>query len=358
MSLLRKKLKKELTFNIFSSMKPDTKILLSHGSGGKLSHELISELFVKYFHNEILSQQTDSAILDFPGGHLSFTTDSYVVDPIFFQGGNIGKLAVCGTVNDLAVSGAKPLYLSCSFIIEEGFSISDLETIVKTMAEEAKKAGVKIVTGDTKVVNKGKCDKIFINTAGVGMLMPERKYISFGKKITPGDKVIVNGSIGDHGIAILAARESLSFQADVKSDCASLNGLIEDCLGVSSGIKFMRDATRGGIATVLCELAENKNLGVVIDESSIPLKELVKGTCEVFGFDPLYLANEGKVVMVVCAHDAPDVLNKMKNHPLGKEAQIIGEMVTEHPAKVLMQTEIGGRRIIDMLAGEMLPRIC
>jgi hydrogenase expression/formation protein HypE len=339
-------------------MKLDNKILLSHGSGGKLSHELISELFVKYFHNEILSQQTDSAILDFPGEHLSFTTDSYVVDPIFFQGGNIGKLAVCGTVNDLTVSGAKPLYLSCGFIIEEGFSISDLEAIVKTMAEEAKNAGIKIVTGDTKVVNKGKCDKVFINTAGIGLLKPERKNISFGNDISPGDKIIVNGSIGDHGIAILAARESLSFQADIKSDCASLNGLIEDCLCASSGIRFMRDATRGGIATVLCELAENKNLGIVINETTLPLKELVKGTCEVFGFDPLYLANEGKVLMIVGANDAELILEKMRSHHLGKEAQIIGEIVAEHPAKVLMQTEIGGRRIIDMLAGEILPRIC
>ena len=339
-------------------MNSNSKILLSHGSGGKLSHELISEIFIKYFKNEILDAQTDSAVLDIPGRHLSFTTDSYVVDPIFFQGGNIGKLAVCGTINDLAVSGAKPLYLSCGFIIEEGFALSDLEIIVKTMAEEAKNAGVKIVTGDTKIVNKGKCDKIFINTAGIGILKPERKNISFGANITPGDKIIVNGSIGDHGIAILAARESLSFQADVQSDCASLNGLIQSCLASSENIKFMRDATRGGIATVLCELAENKKLGVIIEENEVPLKDLVKGTCEVFGFDPLYLANEGKVVMVVGAQDAELILQKMRNHPLGQEAQIIGEITTNHPTKVLMNTEVGGRRIIDMLAGEMLPRIC
>ncbi len=339
-------------------MKTNKNILLSHGSGGKLSHELISDIFVKHFDNDILSAQTDSAILDLQGSHLAFTTDSYVVDPIFFQGGNIGKLAVCGTVNDLAVSGAKPLYLSCGFIIEEGFPISDLESIVKTMAEEATKAGVKIATGDTKVVNKGKCDKIFINTAGIGLLGPERKNISFGKNIAPGDKIIVNGSIGDHGIAILAARESLSFQADIQSDCAALNGLIESCLELSSGIKFMRDATRGGIATVLCELAENKDLGIIMNETSIPVSELVKGTCEVFGFDPLYLANEGKVVMVVSKKDATKVLEKMQKHPFGQEAQIVGEIVADHPGKVLLQTEIGGRRIIDMLAGEMLPRIC
>ncbi|OYT14224.1 MAG: hydrogenase expression/formation protein HypE [Bacteroidetes bacterium 4572_114] len=339
-------------------MNSNSKILLGHGSGGKLSHELISDIFLKYFNNEILGAQTDSAVLDIPGRHLSFTTDSYVVDPIFFQGGNIGKLAVCGTINDIAVSGAKPLYLSCGFIIEEGFALTDLETIAKTMAEEAKNAGVKIVTGDTKIVNKGKCDKIFINTAGIGVLAPEKKDISFGANIKPGDKIIVNGSIGDHGIAILAARESLSFQTDVQSDCASLNDLIQSCLASSENIKFMRDATRGGIATVLCELAENKNLGVIIEENEVPLKDLVKGTCEVFGFDPLYLANEGKVVMVAGAQDAGLILQKMRSHPLGQDARIIGEITKGHPTKVLMHTEIGGRRIIDMLAGEMLPRIC
>ena len=339
-------------------MNSNNKILLSHGSGGKLSHELISNVFVKYFSNKTLDAQTDSAVLNISGNHLSFTTDSYVVDPIFFQGGNIGKLAVCGTVNDLAVSGAKPLYLSCGFIIEEGFDVSKLEIIVKTMAEEAKKAGVKIVTGDTKIVNKGKCDKVFINTSGIGILKPEQKGISYGTNIEPGDKIIVNGSIGDHGIAILAARESLSFQADIKSDCASLNNLIDTCLSVSPNIKFMRDATRGGIATVLCELAENKKLGIDINETEIPLKDIVKGTCEIFGFDPLYLANEGKVIMVVAANEAENILETMRRHPLGKEASIVGEIVEGHPTKVLMQTEIGGRRIIDMLAGEMLPRIC
>ena len=339
-------------------MKTNDKILLSHGSGGKLSHELISNIFVKHFSNETLEAQTDSAILHLPGKQVSFTTDSYVVDPIFFQGGNIGKLAICGTVNDLAVSGAKPLYLSCGFIIEEGFELSKLEIIAKTMAEEAEKAGVKIVTGDTKIVNKGKCDKVFINTAGIGVLDPERKNISYGVNIEAGDKIIVNGSIGDHGIAILAARESLSFQADIQSDCASLNSLIETCLNVSPNIKFMRDATRGGIATVLCELAENKKLGININETDVPLKDIVKGTCEVFGFDPLYLANEGKVIMVVGANDAQNILETMKMHPLGKEARMVGEVVKDHPTKVLMQTEIGGRRIIDMLAGEMLPRIC
>ncbi len=339
-------------------MTSNQNILLSHGSGGKLSHDLIGGLFVKYFSNAWLDAQTDSAIIGLSQKNIAFTTDSYVVDPIFFQGGNIGKLAVCGTVNDLAVSGAKPLYLSCGFIIEEGFPMDDLETIVKTMAEEAKIAGVKIVTGDTKVVNRGKCDKIFINTAGIGEMEENKKHISFGTNISVGDKIIINGSIGDHGIAILAARESLNFKSEVNSDCAALNGLIGESLKISDGIKFMRDATRGGLATVICELAKSKKLGITINEKDIPVKEIVKGTCEIFGFDPLYLANEGKVVMVVAKEDAEKILETMKNHPKGKEAAIIGEITQSNPGKVLMQTEVGGRRIIDMLAGEMLPRIC
>jgi len=339
-------------------MTSDNKILLSHGSGGKLSHDLIGGLFVKYFSNAWLDAQTDSAILQLSQKNIAFTTDSYVVDPIFFQGGNIGKLAVCGTVNDLAVSGARPLYLSCGFIIEEGFPMEDLETIVKTMAEEAKSAGVKIVTGDTKVVNRGKCDKIFINTAGIGEILDDKKHISFGTKVAVGDKIIINGSIGDHGIAILAARESLSFKSEVNSDCAALNGLIGEALKITGGIKYMRDATRGGLATVICELAKSKKLGISINEKDIPVKEIVKGTCEIFGFDPLYLANEGKVVMVASHENAHKILDILRAHPLGKEAAIIGEITTSNPGKVLMQTEVGGRRIIDMLAGEMLPRIC
>jgi len=339
-------------------MKSDNKILLSHGSGGKLSHDLIGEMFVKYFSNPELVAQTDSAILELSQKNIAFTTDSYVVDPIFFQGGNIGKLAVCGTINDLSVSGAKPLYLSCGFIIEEGFPLADLETIVKTMAEEARHAGVKIVTGDTKVVNRGKCDKIFINTAGIGMLHKDKKHISFGTNISAGDKIIINGSIGDHGIAILAARESLGFESLVNSDCAALNGLISEALKIPGSINFMRDATRGGLATVLCELAKNQKSGIWVNEKDIPVKEIVKGTCEIFGFDPLYLANEGKVVMVVTKEAASEVIKILKSHPLGKEAVIIGEITENNPGKVVMQTEVGGRRVIDMLAGEMLPRIC
>jgi len=338
-------------------MKND-KILLNHGSGGKMTHELISSLFVKYFDNEILQNQTDSAIINIDSNLLAFTTDSYVVDPVFFPGGNIGKLSVCGTVNDLSVSGAKPLYLSCGFILEEGLLYSELETIVKSMAEEAKKANVKIVTGDTKVVDKGKCDKIFINTSGIGLLEEKRKGISFGIGIKAGDKIIINGTIGDHGTAILCARNSIEYTNSVLSDCAPLNKMIAKVLEGSDKIKFMRDATRGGLATVLCELAEKHDLGIELIEDSIPVQESVRGLCEIFGFDPLYMANEGKVVMIVGNEDAGKVLGILKNDEYGKNAAIIGEITESNNGMVVINTGIGGRRIIDMLAGEQLPRIC
>ena len=334
------------------------KILLNHGSGGKMTHELISSLFVKYFNNSILRQQSDSAILEIDSKLLAYTTDSFVVDPIFFPGGNIGKLAICGTVNDLSVSGAKPLYISCGFILEEGFLFSDLETIVKSMADEAKKAGVLIVTGDTKVVDKGKCDKIFINTSGIGVLDNERKQISSGSTIEVGDKIIVNGNIGDHGVAILCARNSIEYSNSVLSDCATLNGLIDDALNVSNKIKFMRDATRGGLATVLCELAEKNKFGIELEESQIQVQEASRGLCEIFGFDPFYMANEGKVVMVVGKDDANEVLEALKKNEYGKESSIIGEVTDKNIGMVILKTGVGGSRIIDMLAGEQLPRIC
>ncbi len=333
-------------------------ILLGHGSGGRLSHDLIKEMFVKYFSNDILDEQTDAAVLKINSDRLSFTTDSFVVDPIFFPGGDIGKLAVAGTVNDVAVSGAKPLYLSVSFIIEEGLSFKDLETIVKSMAIEVEKAGVKIVTGDTKVVNRGKCDKVFINTTGVGELPEKNVHIGTGKNIQAGDKIIINGTLADHGMAVMAAREELSFTTDIQSDCACLNHMINDALSVSDNIRFMRDATRGGLATVLCELAESKNFGIEINEDALPVNENVRGMCELLGFDPLYVANEGKVVFVVSSEDADGVLDALKKNDLGKEAAIIGEVVDEHKGKAWLTTGIGGRRIIDMLAGEQLPRIC
>jgi hydrogenase expression/formation protein HypE len=333
-------------------------ILLGHGSGGQLSHDLITKLFVKYFSNPILNQQTDAALLRVDAGHLAFTTDSFVVDPIFFPGGDIGKLAVAGTVNDLAVSGAIPLYMSASFILEEGLPFSDLERIVSSMAGEAKKAGVTIVTGDTKVVNRGKADKVFITTTGIGKLFGDRVDIGSGKNIKPGDKVIINGPVADHGMSIMAAREEIRFSADIMSDCASLNHLIKQAMDVSDNIHFMRDATRGGLATVLCEMAGGRDFGIEINEEALPVRENVRGLCELLGFDPLYVANEGKVLMVVSNKDAGKVLEALKMNALGRDADIIGEVVANHAGKAWLTTGIGGRRIIDMLAGEQLPRIC
>lgn len=334
------------------------KILLGHGSGGKLSRELISDLFVKHFSNPILDNQTDSAILSIENSKIAFTGDSFVVDPLMFPGGNIGKIAVCGTVNDLAVSGATPLYLNVGFIIEEGLEFSVLEEIVKTMSLEARKAGVLIVTGDTKVVDKGKCDKVFIHTSGVGRLDDKHEAISYGENILPGDKILINGSVADHGMAVMAAREFQSFDADIKSDCASLNLMIKDIIDAGCEVKFMRDATRGGLSTVICELAESSNTGIDLFEENIPVRESVRGMCEILGFDPLYVANEGKVILVVADKDAEKAVEIMKKHEEGKEATIIGAVVEEHSGKAWLNTEIGGKRIIDMLAGEQLPRIC
>ncbi len=339
-------------------------ILLDHGSGGKLTHQLIQDLFVKHFGNNALAALTDSALLNIEQGMLAFTTDSYVVNPIFFPGGNIGKLAVCGTVNDLAVSGARPLYLSAGFIIEEGFLFHDLEKIVLTMAEEAAECGVTIVTGDTKVVEKGACDHIFINTAGIGMLKEKYQHISYGTKIRVGDKILINGHIADHGMAVLGKRNELDFSTAIVSDCAALNGLIVKLLEVASHssepstIHFMRDATRGGIATVLCEVAQDRNVGILLDETAIPVRESVTGLCELLGFDPLYIANEGKTVLIVAKDETDTVLNEMRKDLLGKDSAIIGEIVADHPGTVVLKTEVGGRRIVDMLSGAQLPRIC
>lgn len=336
----------------------DEKILLGHGSGGKLSHELIDNIFAHYFDNTYLRQHSDSAVIGVNGENIAFTTDSFVVDPIFFPGGDIGKLAIAGTVNDLAVSGAIPKYISAGFIIEEGFSLRELETIVVSMAKEAKKAGVFIVTGDTKVVDKGKCDKLFINTSGIGILPAKNKDISSGKKIRVGDKIIINGSLGDHGMTIMAARNELNISSSIQSDCASLNNLLLNALNASSQIKFMRDATRGGLGTVLAELVKDKEFGLQVMEEKLLVNENVKGICELLGFDPLYVANEGKVLMVVGEEDAEKVLAIMQKHPLGKTASIIGEITTEHKGTAWLETIIGGKRIIDMLSGMQLPRIC
>lgn len=334
------------------------KILLGHGSGGKLSHELIHEMFRKHFSNSFLDMQTDSAVLSMEAGLVSFTTDSFVVDPIFFPGGDIGKLAVCGTVNDLSVSGAIPMYISAGFIIEEGFALEDLERIVKSMAAEAAIAGVIIVTGDTKVVNKGKCDKVFINTAGIGKLAERNRNLGTGLEIRPGDKILVNGTIGDHGMAVMAARKELGIQGEICSDCASLNNLIEGVLSISDGVKFMRDPTRGGLATVVAELASDKPYGIMIDESQLPVNPKVRAFCEILGFDPLYVANEGKVILVVEGSHADQILDYMRRHALGRDSRIIGEICNDYPGKAWMKTAVGGKRILDMLAGEQLPRIC
>lgn len=338
-------------------MKNDT-ILLGHGSGGRMSHELISNVFAPYFYASEESRLTDSAVLEMPGKYLAFTTDSYVVQPVFFSGGNIGKLAVCGTVNDLAVSGAQPLYMSVSFIIEEGLPIAELQEVVQTMAAEAKKAGVRIVTGDTKVVDKGKCDKLFINTSGVGVLNEKHRHISFGHTITEGDAIIINGDLADHGMAIMAAREGLEFETPVLTDSAPLNGMIHEVLEATEGLRFMRDITRGGLTTVLVEMAQQNNIGIEIDETELPVKEQVRGLCEMLGFDPLLVANEGKLLMVVAAEEAAKVLKIMQQHQYGHHAAIIGKVVPGHKGKALLNTAIGGRRMLDMLAGEQLPRIC
>lgn len=320
-------------------------------------HDLISDVFIRHFANEILSEQTDSAILSVGSSEIAFTTDSFVIHPLFFPGGNIGKLAVCGTVNDLAVSGSEPLYISVSFIIEEGFPISELEIIVEALAAEAKKAGVLIVTGDTKVVNKGKCDKLFINTAGIGRMRKEDRLISKAEDIQPGDVIIINGTIGDHGMAVMNARESFNFKTTVESDCASLNHMIRQMLD-KSAVKFMRDPTRGGVATVLNELVEKIQLGIEIDETSLPINKGVQAMCELLGFDPLHIANEGKVVIVASENEAESILKSLQNHELGKRSTIIGRIVSDHPGRVVLKNETGGRRIIDSLSGDLLPRIC
>lgn len=337
--------------------KTENKIMLGHGSGGKMMHDLIEKVFIKHFTNSILNVQTDAAILQSGSEEIAFTTDSFVIDPLFFPGGNIGKLAVCGTVNDLAVTGAEPAYLSVSFIIEEGFPVTDLEMIAESLAAEANKAGVLIVTGDTKVVNKGKCDKLFINTAGIGRIQKDKLHISKAENIVAGDSIIINGMIGDHGMAVMNARESFNFKTTVESDCASLNLLISEVIAKYK-VRFMRDPTRGGVASVLNELAEKTGIGIEIDETALPVRESVKAMCEILGFDPLHVANEGKVIIVASEKSANDILKILKNNELGKDSAIIGRVVKDHPGKVVLKNATGGRRIIDSLSGDQLPRIC
>ena len=331
-------------------------VSLNHGSGGKLSHALISKVFVNRFAMKL--PLTDSAILEGRGSAIAFTTDSYVVDPLFFPGGNIGKLAVCGTINDLAVSGSSPAFIAASFIIEEGYPMKELTSVAETMADEADKAGVKIVTGDTKVVEKGKCDKLFITTSGIGFLKSDMRYLSEAIKVMPSDKLIINGPLGNHSIAVLGARNNLSFNTPVISDCASLNHLIGALMDNCSSVHFMRDLTRGGLAAVLNELATMTGSGIVINESYVPIDEPVKGLCEMLGFDPFYLANEGKVLIVVANEEAEKALEILRADPLGKQATIIGEIIQERRNIVILNTSIGGQRILDMPSVMQLPRIC
>jgi len=336
-------------------MKED-RILLSHGSGGKLSYNLIKELFLANFNNIYLKKLDDGALLNIGSLNLAYSTDSYTVDPLFFNGGNIGELAVYGTVNDLAMCGATPLYLSCSFIIEEGILLSLLKKIVLSMKEASAIAKVDIVTGDTKVVNKGAADKIFINTTGIG-IVEEGVNIS-GSNAQVGDIIIINGPIGNHGIAVLSEREGLKFETDINSDVAPLSSLVADMLEISKDIHVLRDPTRGGLSTTLNEIALSSNVEIEIDEENIPVQEGVRAACEILGYDPLYMANEGKLVAFVSPEVASEVLKKMRKNKYGKESKIIGKVTKKSEGKVYLRTTIGGKRIVDMLTGEQLPRIC
>jgi hydrogenase expression/formation protein HypE len=329
---------------------------MDHGAGGRASQDLVASTFMPALANPILTQLNDSALLEFQGVRLAMSTDSYVVDPIFFPGGDIGSLAVHGTVNDLAMRGAQPIYLSAGFILEEGLQLPDLERLVSSMAKAAREAGVQVVAADTKVVEKGKADRIFINTAGVGTIPPDVDVA--GQNAKPEDVILINGPMGDHGIAVLSTREGLSFQTAIESDSAPLNGLVAAMLETSNKVHVLRDPTRGGVATALNEVAKQSGVGIRLEESSLPVRTEVSAACEMLGLDPLYVANEGKVLVLVAPEDAELVLNTMRQHPLGQEACIIGEAVSEHPGRVVLQTGIGGRRIVDMLSGEQLPRIC
>jgi hydrogenase expression/formation protein HypE len=336
-------------------MKTD-KILLDHGSGGKMSHRLTASLLLPAFDNPALAMLDDGATLRLAGGRIAFSTDTYVVDPIFFPGGSIGDLAINGTVNDVAMCGATPLYLSVGMIIEEGFPMADLERVVAQMGRAARLAGVTVVTGDTKVVPKGAADKIFINTAGIGTI-DENVNVS-GANARPGDRVILSGTMADHGMTILTQRQGLSFESDIKSDSAPLNHMVADILGTGCDIHVLRDPTRGGVGTALNEIAEKSKAGIRIDEDQLPVRPAVSGICEMLGFDPLYVANEGKLLAVVPADQAGKVLSVIQQSPYGKDACIIGEVTHDHPGRVFMRTRIGGERIVDMLTGEQLPRIC
>lgn len=337
-------------------------IVLGHGSGGKLSAELIEKVFVRRFSNPTLERMNDSALLEIGGARLAFTTDSFVVTPIFFPGGDIGSLAVNGTVNDLSMAGANPLYLSAAFILEEGMLASELTRVADSMQSAARRAGVQLVTGDTKVVNRGKGDQVFITTTGLGQVAVDVQLSA--DRAQPGDKILLSGFIGDHGITILSQRDGLEFEGDVRSDCAALDGLVAVMLeearaaGDPAAIRCMRDPTRGGVASSLNEIAGRSGVGMMLHEESIPVRETVRGACEMLGLDPLYVANEGKLLAVVAADIAPQILRRMLSHPLGRESRMIGQVLDGPANMVLMKTSVGGTRVVDTLFGEQLPRIC
>jgi hydrogenase expression/formation protein HypE len=331
-------------------------IVLAHGSGGKLSHQLIDKMVLPQFRNELLEPLHDGAVFSLNGARVAFSTDSFVVSPIFFPGGDIGNLAVHGTVNDLAMCGAQPLYLSASFILEEGLPMEDFWRVVQSMRTAADAAGVKLVTGDTKVVDRGKADKIFINTSGIGVvpvgvdIHPKRAQI--------GDKIIISGPIAVHGIAIMSVREGLEFETEIASDTAPLHKLVGAMIGAKIDVHVLRDPTRGGVTSALTEIAQTAKVGMLLNEASVPISEEVKGACEILGLDPLYVANEGKLLAIVAAGDVDPVLHALQSHALGKDAAVIGEVTSEHPGMVMMKTRVGGTRVVDMLSGEQLPRIC
>jgi hydrogenase expression/formation protein HypE len=336
-------------------MKKDL-ILLAHGEGGRLTRDLVESLFLRHFGNKYLASLDDGALLPAKKEHIVYTTDSYVVKPLFFPGGDIGMLSVYGTCNDLTVMGAVPKYLSSAFVIEEGMQLKSLEAIVRSMARACAASSVMLVTGDTKVVEKGNADGLFITTGGIGFL-DERMKLS-PRRLVPGDAVIVSGTIGDHGIAVLTAREELGLTSPVKSDAAPLCLLAKKLVGFGDAIKFMRDPTRGGLATVLCELARSSGLCIEVSEKCIPVRNEVRSICEILGFDPLYVANEGKMLLVVSAKAAEKILRALRGHPLGRKARLIGEVKRGPGGKVVLLTNAGGRRLVDMLSGEQLPRIC
>jgi hydrogenase expression/formation protein HypE len=334
----------------------EERITLSHGSGGKATHTLIEAVFLEAFGNPALDPLEDAARLRIGDARLALTTDSYVVSPLFFPGGDIGDLAVNGTVNDLAVSGATPLYLTCGFILEEGFPIADLTRIVASMRAAADRAGVSIVTGDTKVVQRGKADGCYINTAGIGVI--EGSSPLGMSCVRPGDAILVSGPIGEHGVTIMLARGELDIEADLESDTAALNGLVAELLAATTGVHAMRDATRGGVATILNEMATDAQVSVIVDENAIPVKAEVRGASELLGIDPLYVACEGRLVAAVAGDQAEAALAAMRAHPLGAQAAVIGRVAADQPGMVLLNTAFGGTRIVDMLVGDPLPRIC